>query len=813
MDANINAYMLRHPELSKQRPLAVQYTNHRRDAFSILAENYRLDFRLETPEIGLRAIDHPTGLGSSLLDGRRPSVSVLLTSPRGTPYDTSRAKTPARINIFRHGPHYYDVHIFDLVPTSPSGDPLPVRGELVWHAYPDRLFLEVRLHVVEAVELAAAEVLWHLDGDRVHRRSAGVGIDAAEVVRMAASKDLCAGAWIGVAAAEGPALGWILATATGTEALSLDPDALTVTQRFSAGSGRWEAGAIRSLGCRVAMHPGGDPTVFGFMAAVETTPLGPNRFRVGAGGRFEGYDAHRGHYTIVPTASRTFVRGETFHFYDHPDDHDILPLIIENDAYPRTIYVKHLDTRLGRIEAGIVTDEAGMALPVLVQGSKNFCGEDEEPFYHPGDAAYAESYFPLVLAAGERLRLRSYHARQNWGTHPLKQVSSLQAWVPYYQMSLGVTETTCYVPFRFGGHRGIWIADLRGVSGKMWATQPQFDNVGGHRFFHYRDTYGEHFLRYLRTRFQLTSPNMCRWGMDYTTEAGEATAALDIWEFPQTDQTRSFVRLRIDFQHALAVPRPVTHLFLLSLDTSVQRLRYATLGYWDASGRLTECPARADSALPAGASLGRDAPFVALYGCMPESVAHGNNAIVVRDFDGRYQGRPLSRLAVTAVPWQEDHLLVGLTLDLPEKEARFQPGDFLQLDAMIVPYGTVGDGPAAPLAERIRFGTAGPTASATRGEILETFPLRVRVDSEERAAITLKGGYSTLAVLIEGFRDYAPPILERCQPSGWQPVNLTGDGPEGHHTYLTADRHYGFVFLVTTEGGDLSLRVRRAMRD
>ncbi len=817
MDARLNAYLLEHPELSHQRTLAVHYTDHQRAGFEITAEAYSLCFRLTAPGVGLASIGHPDRPGP-ILDARRPSLGIVVTAAGGTSYDTAAAQTPARINIFRHGPHYYDVHVFDLVPTSAAGDTLPIRGEWVWHAYPDRLFAEVRLHTTDVVEVAAAEVRWLLHPAAVCHR--GGGTDGPTAARGPSGLELgevAPGAWLGVAAPAGPAMALILATSEGTGGLALvrEGDAPRLVQRFAAAPARWSKGGVQTLGCRVALHPGGDLAVFGPVAGLEAAPLGKDRFRVGPGGRFLGYDRLRGHYTIAPDGPRSFERGETFHFYDHPEDHDVLTLDICNDcndngALARAVYVKHLDRRLGRVEAGVVTDQEGMALPVLVQGSKNFCGENEEPFYDPGDPSYAESYFPLVLAPGDRLRLRSYHARQHWGSHPLKQVSSLQAWMPYYQMSVGVTETTCYVPFRFGGHAGIWIADLRGVSGEMWSSQPQFDNVGGHRFFHYRDAAGEHFLHYLRSRFQLISPNMCRWGMDYVTESGEATASMEIFEFPQTDQTRDFVRLRVDFQRELTIGRPAADLFLLSLDTRIQRLRYATLGFLDEAGGLAECPVRGGETLPAGIALHPEHPFIALYGCTPESGARGNNAMLVRHFSGRCDGRALTRLSLTTRALPDGHLLAGLSL--PGEAYRFRAGDFLELEAMILPYGTVGDGPSVPLLERTRFGTAGPAAEASRGEILEVFPTRVRVDAQEEADFTLVGGYSTLAVLVEGFRDYAPPVLEVRRGAAWTPVDLTSGGSggkEGHHTYLTADLRYGFVFLMSTDGGELPVRVRR----
>jgi len=97
---------------------------------------------------------------------------------------------------------------------------------------------------------------------------------------------------------------------------------------------------------------------------------------------------------------------------------------------------------------------------------------------------------------------------------------------------------------------------------------------------------------------------------------------------------------------------------------------------------------------------------------------------------------------------------------------------------------------------------------ATSGEVIETFPARIRLDRDGGAEFRLSGGASTLPVLLEGFRNYAPPVLEARTPDGWRPVVLTAGGREGHQVYLTSDRRYGFVFLVETDGGEVVLRVR-----
>src|SRR5262249_12456118 len=155
----------------------------------------------------------------------------------------------------------------------------------------------------------------------------------------------------------------------------------------------------------------------------------------------------------------------------------------------------------------------------------------------------------------------SYHLFQNWGNHPLKQLSSIRYFEHYYHLSTGVSETTCYVPFtkRAYPQTGYTIADYRGLSGHTWKEQPQYDHVARIGFLQYREkrdgeTGGQGDgakqqdlssrrppaagstsspsvtassptrpvaewcqLRYQRSHFDFLSPNFARFRMDYLT--------------------------------------------------------------------------------------------------------------------------------------------------------------------------------------------------------------------------------------------------------------------------------------------------------
>ena len=91
--------------------------------------------------------------------------------------------------------------------------------------------------------------------------------------------------------------------------------------------------------------------------------------------------------------------------------------------------------------------------------------------------------------------------------------------------------------------------------------------------------------------------------------------SVDIFEPPQTDVTRCFMTMRVDFERPLRIERARENLRLISLDTSQQRLRYEQFGYTDSKGRHGAVSIRMTSAsLPLIDRLAKNSPLVALSG-------------------------------------------------------------------------------------------------------------------------------------------------------------------------------------------------------
>ncbi len=296
----VHSYLRRHPEVTEQKTLEVHYASHQRKAFRIKAANYALAFKLASPDIGLAALRAAPQAQSLIEQG----LNLRVTSADGRVFESARASEKSRLNIFRHGPHYYDAHVFDLLPTSAGGDTLGVRGEVVFHAYPERLYLEVELHGTAPASVASAEVEWTLDAASCDRYLTSEGTKALRRRTVYRDRHAEGNAVLGVTGHRGT-FGLILPDSAGTASLGLVEEAgqVRITQRFALGAGgadvHFGSGTSRSLYARLFL--GAEDDFGGLKAArqLERHPLSGEDFRVGGNARFRGYDARKGHYTIT----------------------------------------------------------------------------------------------------------------------------------------------------------------------------------------------------------------------------------------------------------------------------------------------------------------------------------------------------------------------------------------------------------------------------------------------------------------------------------------------------------------------------------
>lgn len=779
---------IRHQTLSARPRLETRYTSARRTGFTIEAESYRLVADLKSDSghrITNTATNGRNGFGE-IMAGRGAYLALFDAS--GTQYTSLRSTSPSRINIYRRGPYYIETHWLEVALTSDSGEQAPIKGEIVFYAYPEKLHIGVILHVTGDIQVKDARFVWEFQAEgcstpATHMSGQTPPINQFVLIKRSDNKPTCA---------------LIYPVANGVDDVVLEKeDGLVRVSNFIYSQDAHEQAVA-------AWKAGDKPAAYFELFPLESSAVTEEMEgeiqpimsvnAVASEGRWLGYDPVRGCYVI-----ETDNPGDFTYHYHHPNDYEKATFTIRNGYLRRKVYVLHKTRRNpGLVECGVVLDEAGNTLPITVQISKNFSGEKEEPFYNPQDTPFSETIFPLYLEPNEERKVTSLHLYQNWGSHPLKQFSSLGAWMDYYHMSTGVTETTCYVPFLFGGLDGVCIADLRPMSQPMWKSQPQHDNVAGHSFLRYCDSDGIwHFVEYLGTAFRSTGPNWADVTLSYLSDDGKAKVTLDIFELPQTDELRNFIHMRIDFLGPIKIKDGdfSRYMRLLNVASWVQRLRYTHVAYGGPEGEPTVASIRLnDDFTLVGAPIPSEGGFATIY---PDK--RGANAFIVRRFEGRIGGKTAAP-GVSVIGQKNGDTILML---VPITDAsEISAGDWLEVDLFLMPYGggTQDWKPAQKAA--FDYGPNSPRVTeVTVGTKVSDFPARIRVDENGVAEFRIAGGFDVIPIIVEGTSGYICQRLYSLDGEKKSLIDHAQKGArDGYQVFAQEDGKYGWVFLFKTDG-------------
>lgn len=684
---------------SERDPLEARYTGPDRVALELVAADYRAIQQLRPP---LALVDAVTGA---------PVLRVEVMDADGKVWRSVHSPEKARINLYRRGPYFNEIHVFDLTVADAEGNVAPLLGDLAYYATPRALHASINWHVKE---------------------------------------------------------------------------------------GEFEIASVRAVGPDVVLDgPGairpGQPRMVTFPIFADDAPIPAGNLETITGEEPLRYDPVRGAYVIGTHNPGGFEQ----HFFDHPNGYERAHFRIQNDDQERVITVCHETSSgvPGLVEGGVLLDAQGHPLPIRVQVSKNFAGEKEEPFYNPEDTPFSETYFTLHLAPHEVVELHSYHLYQNWGRKPVKQWSSLGAWMDYFHSSTGVTETTCYVPFKFAGLHGVTIADMRATSMDFWVGQPQHHNIAGHYFLQYREREGAPLrsLVYRGTEYRSTGNNWFDVTLHYESSDGAFTAAVDAFETPQLDELRSFFRLRIQAAKPVKIEDPAKNLALAAMTGRIQSLEYTRFG--SSGGDPVDLPQKQDAWPVVGQPLDPAAAFVTVVG-----EDKGANAFVLTGWQAPAGLSP----AASVRTFERGHCIMTITTRAETFE--MQPGEELVLEGFILPYAPTDE--IEPAAREMQFyATDGPRVeSVATGRKVSDWPIVVEAAGGE-AEFTIAGGRELLPVIVTNLPTWKSPRIEQMTAGGWQPI---------HHHYLSpydgAEVHtedggtFRAVFLVASDGEPRQLR-------
>ncbi len=748
----------------------VCYTSDSRDELLCTSAEYELRADLTRPSI--TSLARPLGT-NVLAEG---GIVLEIEAADGRLYSSRHAPKRARQNTWRTGFHYADAHLLDFELATEEGETAPLVAELVLNCFPDKINLQAIFHVKGAIDVRRAEIACHLDAPTTPEHG-------------------------GLLAETGDS-GLALSRGEGTTLIQTD-DAL----RIACPPGEWAEGEDHEV--RVAVRVCGAEAVDELSAwlRAELSPLGEDRFEI-SGGVFGGYDSGRGLYIVHSSPGRSDYGFEGF--WNNPNMYLTADVAVRNDRLPRRVYIMH-DCPAGPVESGVLTDVWGFPLPVLVEVCKNFGGEMEEPV----DVHFSETYYPLDLAAGEQRRFLSHHLHQNWGDHPLRQLSSIRFFEIYYHLSHGTTETTCFsLPTKFGSipggaRRAYTVADYRPLSGQTWIGQPQHEHVALQGWLQYDDGEEWRWPVFKRSTILSAGPNLAWFIQDYESSDGKVSETVEAIEMPQAHQLLTSLRIRYDFNEAVTIAGDPRHnLRLLNKGSYIRRVHWDELAWLDEGGVVRTAPMKKDGQWSAsGEPMLHANSFVCAY---PH--VDGNDAVIVRGFRGRIGGEPFDRLGFSAIEHENQMTELFLT---PLIEGDTIPaGSWLELDCILMPYGDDTSDHSAPHQESVRHGlnarempayltadevgekgivAMGPTVEVSHGVRILDLPPAVRAE-DNWAAFTLSGAHDRVAVVAAGFAAPKLPMLWE----GTTFIDQQARGGDGYQVFADADGTYGFVFAPRT---------------
>ena len=695
----------RYQPLASRPYLEVAYDGLKREKFAIDAQDYRLTGELLMPH---RLIDAANG---------NPWLWMEVTDAAGKLYSTQHFNKDSRINLYRRGPYYCEVHWFDLMPMADDSTSSHLVADLALFCYPEKILAQVTWHAKE-----------DFAGARLH-------------IKGIAPKDF-----------------------------DLQP--------FSKG----------------------DIQSFAFPLFGEQPPLPDEAFVLIEGATAVKYDPVRGCYRVGTSAKGGFQT----EFYQTPNRYETASVKVTNDAQKRKIYICH-ESVVGReiVAGGMVTDENDNLLPILVQVSKNFAGEKEEPFYNPTDIPFSETIFPMYLSSDESRTFSSLHLHQNWGRNMTKHFSSLGAWMDYFHSATGITETTCYVPFKYGGIKGISIADYRAMSQQSyWSGQPQHDNIAGHSFLSYC-TGDWQFPEYVRTLYRSTGPAWFDIGLEYLTTDGRIRATVDAWESPQTDETRSYFRVRYEVLEPVEVDSAMTDFRLLTINSRVQSLRYTHFGATGLEPVMLDVSNRPFPVT--GAALPADKFHITIYG-----EAQGSNTIVVNRFSAPFapaatiQQGPYKNSAA----FEERPRDVAMCLVPNQQKVSLKKGDVIEIEGYWFCYGDAETTLPAEQCVLDYCENAPRIIQMTKGREIKDMPTLWVEAEKDRAEFTIAGGRNLVPIAVTGLNDYHHPRMQVFEGGKWREVGHNRNtATDGYQPFCAEDGTFGAIFLVASGPGTQQLRV------
>ena len=515
------------------------------------------------------------------------------------------------------------------------------------------------------------------------------------------------------------------------------------------------------------------------------------------------YDALRGAYRVELDGT-----GFSQAYFQEPDRHYRVDVKVQGDDHDRNIYM-YSYTHWGCLESAALLDTEERVMPYLLQVCKNFQGEYEEPVIDADDDTYGEVYFPVTVKSGERVKFSVLNLYQNWGTFPLKQVSSIQFGIPYYHWSTGVNETNCNPSFGVNGKDSWLVTDHRAMSAPLAGVQ---HHGGGRQYFvRYTDAEGNYYS-VEKTVDEIAShgPVYADVSMNQISDDGCFALTYRHMEMPQTDENRTYYEIRMTALKDVSFKNFMEDFSFFSMDSN--NMVYQTLGYLDESNKpVVTTPGKTDEVRYY--TLGKESPFISYSDT--NVTEYVNLAVVIKDYEIFMSGEAYTGNVVLAECYRNGLNFASLSFDLGE--VTFKAGDTININMILLPWGSQltpkgdisnvlnvrNDTCLNPIKTDVKVGSL----------IYDTYMSKIKAE-DNAAEFTLSGADNNMAVRVYGFDHYAKPVIEEYVDGAWVEYKTASfHGYDGYMAHYDGDGTYSFSFVADMSNGARTFRLKQNAAD
>jgi hypothetical protein len=526
---------------------------------------------------------------------------------------------------------------------------------------------------------------------------------------------------------------------------------------------------------------------------IERNPLVDITVTGEANGQFYGYDHMVGMYKFD-------MDGSDFNkaFYREPDKHFDATILMKNDNRNRDLYI-WFNTDNECLESAAILDDTNTQVPIPLQVGKNFVYEKEEPFYDPEDVMYGDTIFPLRFKENEESQFTVLNLYQNWGKYPLKQLSWIQFHVSYYHLSTGVTESNCIAPYYVYGKDGWTLPDFRGASGIMWSGQPQFNSVGRLYFLSYINSKGKKVMtEYTDSYIRSSGNTYVDMDYSYISDCGSFKYVLRHIEFPQKDENRTYYSLRLEFLKDLTIDNVRENLSLFTFDSRNNKFYQAA--YLDENNQPQNISIDVSQPNSQIYKLGDQSPYFAFFD-LEKKEQDMNFGFILKSSSARIGKKKYNGGFVFKNTFDGQISIGTLSLDLGK--VKFRKGDYINLDFILLPYGSF----KVKSDDNVRYVREDSclkplSIEAIKGEVVkDTYLPRIKCENNQ-AEFTIIGGRNNNVVRVDGFTNIKKPRIYELVDGEYVPIEFSVHEYDGYTVHFNRNGTYSFSFVFEMESPD-----------